>query len=67
MGEYDKGLIIYFYLIDYDSIKVTKKAKDEIIFSGISKHDHISINVTLKSRKSIDYIYLLLNNVEVSK
>lgn len=65
VGEYDNGLIIYFYLIDYDSIKITKKSKDEIIFSGVSKYEKIPINVTLKSKKSIDYIYPLLNNLKI--
>lgn len=67
VGEYDNGLIVYFYLIDYDSIKITKNAKDEIIFSGIEKHENIPINVTLKSKKSINYIYPLLNNLKISR
>ena len=60
VGEYDDGLIVYFYLIDYDSIKIIKNEKDEIVFSGIEKHENIPINVTLKSKKSINYVYPLL-------
>nr|WP_300001787.1 hypothetical protein [Tissierella sp.] len=65
VGKYDDGLIIYFYLIDYDSIKISKCSKDEIIFSGITKQETIPINVTLKSKKSISYFYPLLNEFEV--
>ncbi len=61
VGKYDDGLIIYFYLIDYDSIKISKCSKDEIVFSGTTKQESIPINVTLKSKKSISYFYPLLN------
>lgn len=67
VGEYDNGLIVYYYLIDYDSIKITKRSKDEIIFSGVEKRENIPINITLKSKKSINYIYPLLNDLEVSR
>lgn len=66
VGEYDKGLIIYSYFIDYSSIKLCKKSKDKIIFSGVEKNENIPINVTLKSKKSINYIYPLLNDFSVS-
>lgn len=67
VGEYDNGLIIYYYLIDYDSIKITEKTKDKIVFSGITKHEGTPINVVLKSKKSINYVYPLLDDFAVSK
>ena len=60
VGEYNSGLIVYFYLIDYSSINVTKISKDEIIFTGKEKRENIPIKVKLKSKKSIEYVYPLL-------
>lgn len=62
VGEYNNGLIVYFYLIDYNSIKISKLSKEEIIFSGIEKINGIPINVTLKSKSSINYFYPLLKD-----
>ena len=67
IGKYDEGLIIYFHLIDYDSIKISKCSKDEIVFSGITKQEGIPINVTLKSKRSISYFYPLLSELKVSQ
>lgn len=67
VGEYNNGLIVYFYLIDCDSIKISKLTKEEISFSGIEKQNDIPINVTLKSKPSINYFYPLLNNLKVLK
>ncbi|MGX7108298.1 hypothetical protein [Facklamia miroungae] len=67
VGEYNNGLIVYFYLIDYNSIELSKLTKEEIVFSGIEKQNNIPINVTLKSKPSIHYFYPLLNNLKKSK
>lgn len=65
IGQYDEGLIIYFYLIDYDSLKISKCTKDEIVFSGITKQESIPIHVTLKSKRSVSYFYPLLSDLKV--
>ena len=63
MGKYDEGLIVYSYFIDYDSIELSKKTADKIVFSGVEKHEETPINVTLRSQKSIDYIYPLIDDL----
>ncbi|MCR1900258.1 hypothetical protein NSA47_14930 [Irregularibacter muris] len=64
IGEYEDGVIVYFYLIDYDSIKVSKLSKEEIVFSGREKQEDIPISVTLKSKPSINYFYPLLECIK---
>lgn len=63
VGEYDEGLIVYFYLIDYNTIEISKLSKEEIIFSGIEKQSNMEVEVTLKSKNSINYFYPLLSNL----
>jgi len=63
VGKYDEGLIVYSYFIDYDSIELSKKTADKIVFSGVEKHEETPINVTLRSQKSIDYIYPLIDDL----
>lgn len=64
VGEYENGIIVYFYLIDYDSIKVSKLSKKEIVFSGREKQGDIPVSVTLKSKPSISYFYPLLEGIK---
>ena len=63
LGKYENGVIVYFYLIDYDSIEISKLSKEEIIFSGREKQEDIPINVTLRSKVSINYFYPLLSKI----
>ena len=60
IGTYDNGIIIYSYLINYDSIKIIKSSPNKIIFSGITKYQGTPILVNLKSKKSINYFKPLL-------
>lgn len=53
IGQYDNGIIVYFYLIDYDSIKIIKNSPNNIVFSGIAKVENIPILANLKSKKSV--------------
>lgn len=63
VGKCKNGIIVYFYLIDYDSIKVSKLSEEEIIFSGREKQENIPINITLRSKPSINYFYPLLEGI----
>lgn len=63
VGKYKNGIIVYFYLIDYNSIEISKLSKKEIIFSGREQRENIPINVTLKSKPSINYFYPLLKKI----
>ena len=60
IGTYDNGIIIYFYLINFDSIKIIKNSPNNIVFSGITKYENTPILVNLKSKKSINYFEPLL-------
>lgn len=60
IGTYDKGIIIHFYLINYDSIKVIKNSPNKIVFSGITKYENTPILVNLNSKRSINYFQPLL-------
>lgn len=63
IGKYANGIIVYFYFIDYNSIKVKKLSRKEIILTGIEKQKNIPIDITLKSKPSINYFYPLLENI----
>ncbi len=60
IGTYDNGLIVYFYLIDYNSIKIIKNSPNKIVFSGITKYENTPILVNLNSKRSISYFQPIL-------
>ena len=60
IGTYDNGLIVYVYLIDYNSIKIIKNSSNKIVFSGITKYENTPILVNLNSKRSINYVQPLL-------
>ena len=60
IGTYDNGLIVYFYLIDYNSIKIIKNSPNKIVFSGIAKYENTPILVNLNSKISVSYFEPIL-------
>lgn len=57
VGQYKDGIIIYYYLIEKDTIKVLKNTDEEIIFQGMTetKKGRLPIEVNLRSKPSINY------------
>lgn len=62
VGQYKDGIIIYYYLIKRDTIKVLKNTDEEIIFQGMTetKKGTLPIEVKLRSRPSIKYFKNIL-------
>ena len=63
IGTYDNGIIIYFYLIDYNSIKIINNSPNKIVFSGIIKYENTPILVNLNSKRSVSYFQPILKEL----
>lgn len=59
IGSYDKGIIIYNYLIEKDTIEIIEKTPDKLVIVGktrTKKYGNLDVTVTFNTRLSVDYI-----------
>lgn len=64
VGQYKNGVIIYYFIIEKDTIKILKQTDNEIIFQGITETEkgRLPIKVKLRSKPSIEYFKGIFKN-----
>ncbi len=69
VGQYKDGIIIYYYVVEKDKIKVLKETDEEIIFQGITETEkgRLPIEVRLRSKSSIEYFKGIFQNEDRDK